>query len=127
MDSVLIVDDNKEILDTLTLRINLECEAYKCKGFLTDKEAVEYISNTDDNIKVAILDVLLGDGFSGNMRVVSILIKMFPKAHIILITGIDPSDEYMSVFEDNECFTVLYKPFKPDDILRILRVINYGR
>jgi response regulator RpfG family c-di-GMP phosphodiesterase len=115
---VLLVDDNREIIDILTDFLTLNgCKIYKA---FTGKEALELLSKSD--LEIVILDVKLPD-VNGISLIDSIKIKN-PTIGVIMITGYhDPNLIVEAMKKGASDF--LIKPFEFDKlILVMMRVVR---
>jgi response regulator RpfG family c-di-GMP phosphodiesterase len=115
---VLLVDDNREIIDILTDFLTLNgCKIYKAS---TGKEALEVLSKSD--LEIVILDVKLPD-VNGISLIDSIKIKN-PTIGVIMITGYhDPNLIVEAMKKGASDF--LIKPFEFDKlILVMMRVVR---
>jgi len=115
---VLLVDDNREIIDILTDFLTLNgCKIFKAS---TGKEALEVLSKSD--LEIVILDVKLPD-VNGISLIDSIKIKN-PTIGVIMITGYhDPNLIVEAMKKGASDF--LIKPFEFDKlILVMMRVVR---
>ena len=124
---VLVVDDNEMIIDGICNFVNNVCKKFNCVGFSSVNDAVKYIRECKDEIKVGILDILVDEGFDGNVKLIKELVKEYPDVHIVLITGMDISDKHIEVIRDSCDFDILYKPFDLNAIIDILEVFTDER
>jgi len=116
---ILIVDDSKIFLQSVRniIKTELDCTIYEA---LDSKEAIRLLGNHE--IDLILLDINLPDkdGFE-----TSKIIKKNPKTTnipIIFITGIDPYQELKEKGFNLGAVDYLIKPFKNDELLRLLKL-----
>jgi len=109
--SVLIVDDEKDFLETVVKR--LEQRKINVTGVASGEEALELLKRQD--FSVIILDVKMPGGMDGIEALRSIK-KMQPHAEVILLTGhasVETSIEGLKL----GAFDYVLKPVKLEDLL----------
>ena len=126
---ILVVDDNNVIKNLMCSYLNdhkLNDEVL-CVGFSKPADAVSFVSKNKDehNVILAFIDIIMDGSLDGNFDIVYTLQNEHPNAEIILITGMDRNDPYVSVFKE-KCLIVVYKPFKLELINDIAGVILNG-
>ena len=109
--SVLVVDDEKDFLETLVNR--LELRHIKATGVASGEEALELMRQK--RFDAVILDVKMPGGMDG-IETLRAMKKIQPLAEIILLTGyasMETSDESMEL----GAFDYVLKPIKLDELL----------
>lgn len=110
---VLLVDDNKEIVDILTDFLTLNgCKIYKAS---TGKEALEVLSKAD--LEIVILDVKLPD-INGISLIDSIKINN-PTIGVIMITGYHDPNLIVDAMKKGAS-DFLIKPFEFDKLILVM-------
>jgi signal transduction histidine kinase/ActR/RegA family two-component response regulator len=113
--TVLIIDDNREFIDVATAM--LEREKHKVLSALTGTEAYEIIKVYKDDIHIVLMDIHI-PGEDAVERFENIK-KLNPQVKIIACTGVH-LPEIMSQLKEKGLAGVLSKPFKMNDINRII-------
>jgi ATP-dependent Clp protease ATP-binding subunit ClpA/CheY-like chemotaxis protein len=112
--SVLIVDDNKDLLGLLKLA--MRAQKWEIEGASTAEEALEIAKHR--RIDVALVDYLLPD--LDGLALSKQLKESLPKIEVILMSGGD-----LSPLEDDartgQAFAFVEKPFLVDDVIALIR------
>ncbi|PKN29958.1 MAG: response regulator [Deltaproteobacteria bacterium HGW-Deltaproteobacteria-21] len=109
--SVLVVDDEKDFLETVVKR--LEQRKINVTGVGSGEDALEQLKKKE--FSVIILDVKMPGGMDG-IEALRIIKKMQPHAEVILLTGhasVETSIEGMKL----GAFDYVLKPVKLEDLL----------
>jgi len=109
--SVLVVDDEKDFLETVVKR--LEQRKINVTGVGSGEDALEQLKKKE--FSVIILDVKMPGGMDG-IEALRIIKKMQPRAEVILLTGhasVETSIEGMKL----GAFDYVLKPVKLEDLL----------
>ena len=117
MTRILLVDDEKALVECLSSILNLE------GGF-----DVTTASGVDDGLKhlrtegvdVLLTDICLSDGRGCDL--VDMMHQLQPEARAIVMTGDEPSRHRGSLGADR----VLRKPFDPSELVELLREVVDG-
>jgi CheY-like chemotaxis protein len=110
---ILVVDDNKEITDMLSLYLE-SLDNYECKVINNGKEGLEKIR--EENFDVIILDLAM-PGFSGIDIINSLKSdNVLSKKNIIVLTASELNDDDMQGFIRDGVRAVIKKPISIDDL-----------
>ena len=123
---ILVVDDNSVIKKLMCTYLNKHelADSVLCVGFSKTSDAITFVEKNSDRhtVVLAFIDIIIDGSFDGNFEIVYTLQNNHPNAEIILITGMDRNDPYISVFKE-KCLIVVYKPFKLDLIKDIAEAV----
>jgi two-component system, OmpR family, response regulator len=110
---ILVVDDNKEITDMLSLYLE-SLDNYECKVVNDGKEGLQKIN--EENFDVIILDLAM-PGFSG-MDIINSLKSnnLLSKKNIIVLTASELNDDDTQTFMRDGVRAVIRKPISIDDL-----------
>jgi DNA-binding NtrC family response regulator len=128
---VLVVDDNNTISKMMCSFLNDYNDEKNndviCKGFAETDNAIDFIHKNKytHNVLIAFVDIVIKGNRDGNLEIIYTIQKEYPNAEIILITGMDRNDPYVSIFKE-KCLIILYKPFDLTLIKDIVEVILNG-
>jgi DNA-binding NtrC family response regulator len=117
--TVLIVDDEGELVSALVERLNLR--GFDAHGVTTGAEALDILGSQE--FDVVLLDVKMPG--LGGLEVIRRIKSMKPKLEVILLTGhgsVKSIEEGMAL----GAFDYLMKPVKIDNLVRILTAAGSG-
>ena len=115
---ILVVDDNKEITDMLSLYLE-SLDNYECKVVNNGKDGLEKIR--EENFDVIILDLAM-PGFSGIDIINSLKSdNVLSKKNIIVLTASELNDDDMQGFMRDGVRAVIKKPISIDDLTNAIR------
>jgi CheY-like chemotaxis protein len=120
---ILIMDDEEQILK-MNKRF-LELNGYFVEIALHGKEAIEKYKTAYENnnkFSVVILDLVIPDGMGGEETAVEIL-KIDKNSKLIVSSGYSNSNA-LSNFRNYGFISTLPKPYKLDELLDIINVVN---
>lgn len=109
--NVLVVDDEKDFLETLVKRLNMR--KINAKGVKSGEEAIEHIKEMP--VDVVIMDIKMPGGMDG-IEALREIKKIQPICEVLLLTGhgsMETSIEGMKL----GAFDYLLKPVKIEDLL----------
>ncbi len=110
-DTILIVDDDKNMLEVLSLR--LEAEGYNVSATSEAKKAQERIKNT--LFDLALIDLKLGDSANG-IDLMKKLHRTVPEMPIIILTAHGTIDTAVEAMKQG-AYSFLTKPFNRRELL----------
>ncbi|MBI4055171.1 MAG: response regulator [Elusimicrobia bacterium] len=115
MKTILVIDDEPEILDLV--RISLERESYRCATCSSGRLAWETIQQEKPDL--IILDVMLPgiDGYSLQLKMSQD--ENTKKIPIIVLTALEPSRTLFRKFPQVSAF--MTKPFRAEELLENVR------
>lgn len=111
-NSILIVDDEKAILDLLELAFsdfNINC--FKASN---GQEALEVFHKNKDSIKAVLTDMEMPK--IGGKQLFFKLMEIDPSLNVILFSGYSNNDDVQDCL-DNGAITFFYKPFKLKELI----------
>lgn len=111
---ILIIDDDKNILKTLSKL--LEKAGYAVTTAETGQEALEKIKN--QNYNVALIDVKLQD--INGLNLLNQIHKIVPNMVKIILTG-HASDEDMALAFEHGAIDYLIKPVKTEKLIKVIQ------
>lgn len=114
--SILLVDDNVELLTALTKV--LEKAGYEVAAHLNANAAMQYINQTKKRFDVVITDVSM-PGMKGT-SFLSAVKTAFPDVPVIVITAFGDWGQYMEALREG-AFEYLYKPLDKTELLAVVR------
>ena len=114
---VLLVDDEKEFLDTLSKRLRQR----KLDVLCTDggRKALEIVA--DQDIDVVILDIRMPD--LNGLDTLKAIKEVKPSVEVIILTGIDDADLAIEAIE-NGAFDHLVKPANIEELTDLIAFIR---
>ena len=118
-NKVLLVDDNEDVLKTITMY--LERKNYQVSPFTNGLEALEIFDSEKGDFDLLVTDLVM-PGISG-VGIISIVKEKYPQVPIIAITGWGEQPETLA--KEAKADFVLEKPFKLDEINRIIQNLLY--
>lgn len=114
--TILLVDDNTELLTALTKV--LEKEGYRVTALPTADRAIEYMNSSGQRPDLIITDVSMpgmkGIDFLGTVK------NVFPQIPVIVITAFGEWDQYMDALRRG-AFAYLSKPIEKNELLTVVR------
>lgn len=113
--SILIIDDDKNILKILSKL--LEKEGYAVNTSETGQEALDKIKN--QNYNVVLIDVKLQD--VNGLNLLDQIHKIAPDMVKIILTG-HPSDEDMTIAFERGANEYLTKPVRPEKLIEVIQI-----
>ncbi|MCX7914715.1 MAG: response regulator [Verrucomicrobiae bacterium] len=114
--TILLVDDNTELLSALTKV--LEKEGYRVTALPTADCAVEYMNTTNQRPDLIIIDVSM-PGMKG-IEFLSKVETVSPQIPVIVITAFGEWDQYMDALRRG-AFAYLPKPIEKNELLTTVR------
>ncbi len=114
MSKVLIVDDEKNILKTLS--IGLKRHQYDVMEALNGHEALDIMQNSPCDFVVSDIRMAPMDGYTLASR----LHAQYPKVNIILISAYDFEDEKFKT-KEIICYPKLIKPFSIPELVKVIQ------
>jgi len=118
-ETILLVDDEEMVRD-LGIRI-LERSGYKVLTARNGKEALEVYSREQERIGLVILDLIMPE--MGGERCLEELLRIDPKARIVVSTGYASSDETTRTRIEALASGFVAKPFTLSNMLRTVREV----
>ncbi len=112
---LLIVDDSQFIRDTLKIKIQ-DIDLQICEAS-NEKEAIEVYQKEKPDL--VFMDVMMKKE-DGGVYAVREILKINPKAKIVLITSLGGNDPYVKEAIDLGVIDVITKPFKKEELYRFL-------
>ena len=114
--NVVIVDDEEMVLTSLSSLLSLETD-YEINTFLSSKEALDHIKNTDTDLVISdyLMPEMDGITFLGKVR------KIKPEIPRIILTGYADKENAIKAINEVGLFQYIEKPWNNDDILNVLR------
>jgi DNA-binding NtrC family response regulator len=112
---LLIIDDNKEILDALCEFLSKK--KYDITSANNGLEGLKYLEKEEQGFDVVITDLIMPD-ISG-VAVISIIKKRFPDTLVIAITGWGEHPEALAT--EAEADLVMEKPFELSELEKSLK------
>ena len=112
---LLIIDDNKEILDALCE--SLSKKKYDITSANNGLEGLKYLEKEEQGFDVVITDLIMPD-ISG-VALISIIKKRFPDILVIAITGWGEHPEALAT--EAEADLVMEKPFELSELEKSLK------
>ncbi len=113
--SILIVDDEKDICDTVSLI--LDDEGYKTFTALNDKNAIDIIKNSDINL--VITDIWMNNNVNAGLELLTWCKNYNSLMPVIMMSGHGNVDTAMKAAK-NGAFDFIEKPFKSDRLLLLI-------
>ncbi len=121
--SILLVDDNVELLTALTKV--LEKTGYEVVAFPEARSAIQYINQTKRRFDLVVTDVSM-PGMKGT-SFLSAVKTAFPDVPVIVITAFGDWGQYMEALREG-AFEYLYKPLDKTEFLAVVRrALEAGR
>lgn len=114
--TILLVDDNSELLTALTKV--LEKEGYRVVALPSAERAIEHIQSTATQPDLVITDVSM-PGLKG-IDFLSALKNAIPQLPVIVITAFGEWDQYMDALRRG-AFAYLPKPLEKNELLSTVR------
>jgi CheY-like chemotaxis protein len=109
---ILIADDDRDFLTTLSVR--LEAEGYQVFCVQDSYQAVAQALKAKPDVLILDINMPAGDGFTVQDRIKKIdHLKEIP---VIYLTG-ERSDRVKSLAKARQAFALVFKPFETDDLL----------
>ncbi|MGD0283335.1 MAG: response regulator [Dissulfurispiraceae bacterium] len=119
--SILIIDDDRDFRNSL--KHVLECNDYKVYEAGNGKEGIE--SYRRINTDLVITDIYMPE--KDGLETIKELRKEFPEARIIAISGgYKDSGNFLHIARTFGAIDCIRKPFKPDDLIRIVNLTLDG-
>jgi DNA-binding NtrC family response regulator len=116
LQSILVVDDDAEMLKALTFA--LETEGYKVAARPDARSAVELILATAKHFDLVITDVSM-PGMKGT-QLLTTLKTAFPSTPVIIITAFGDWEQYAQAMSEG-AFEFLSKPIAKEELLACVR------
>lgn len=113
---VLIADDDKNLLNSLTIR--LKAEGYEVISAEDSYFAVSHASKIRPDVMILDINMPAGDGFTVQQRIERL--PHVPDIPVIYVTG-DRSERVTRLAESQRAFAVIYKPFDTNQLLDTVR------
>ncbi len=114
--TVLLVDDEKMVLDSLQSFLELETD-YRVEAFVSPEEALKFA--TDSEVDLAVSDFMM-PGVNG-IEFLGRLAEIRPQAPRILLTGYADKDSAIRAINELGLFQYIEKPWDNDDLLIVFR------
>ncbi len=114
--TVLIIDDQKDLCQTV--RLFLEVEGYRALDFQKGAPALEVIEK--EPVHAVLLDLNLGEGEAGGMKVLESIKKIDPHLPVIILTGDGTVPAAVRAMKSG-AYHYITKPFDNDEILVMVR------
>ncbi len=114
--TIVMVDDEEMILDSLTSFLNLETD-YIVEGFVSPEKALEFATKNE-------VDLVVSDFMMPGMNGLDFLSRMaenHPHAPRILLTGYSDKKSAIKAINDLGLFQYIEKPWNNDDLLIVFR------
>lgn len=111
---VLIADDEENIADSLALV--LESHGFRTVAVCSGEAAVERARTLKPDVLVADVSMPGMSGLEAGARISAAL----PDCRVLLMTGQTAIDDLKTVRAAGKEFAVLQKPFRPEELLRLL-------
>jgi DNA-binding NtrC family response regulator len=118
---LLIIDDNKEILDTIC--DFLSKKNYDVASASNGLEGLKLIENEKQGFNLVITDLIMPD-ISG-VALISIIKKKYPGTRVIAITGWGEHPEALAT--EAEADHVLEKPFELSDLETLIKKLLFSK
>jgi DNA-binding NtrC family response regulator len=118
---LLIIDDNKEILETLC--DFLSKKNYDVASASNGLEGLKLIENEKQGFNLVITDLIMPD-ISG-VALISIIKKKYPGTRVIAITGWGEHPEALAT--EAEADHVLEKPFELSDLETLIKKLLFSK
>jgi DNA-binding NtrC family response regulator len=113
---ILIVDDERNIADTLALILN--ATGFEPKAAYSGEAAMEAAAQFRPDILIS--DVILG-GMNG-IEVAILISKMLPKCKVILFSGqASTADLFSQAISEGHAFDILAKPVHPQVLIERIK------
>lgn len=125
METVVIVDNNRKMLDNYRRMIETGREKVTCRYFTYPEEAVEFMQKEGAAVLVCELDMPVMSG-----REVFDIVEMFSPATIkIAMTEVTDVRKTLEIVNQNRIFKLILKPFfLPEDLIEPIRAaLKYYR
>lgn len=125
METVVIVDNNRKMLDNYRRMIETGREKITCRYFTYPEEAVEFMQKEGAAVLVCELDMPVMSG-----REVFDIVEMFSPATIkIAMTEVTDVRKTLEIVNQNRIFKLILKPFfLPEDLIEPIRAaLKYYR
>jgi len=107
---ILIIDDDKNILEVLRLR--LEAEGYRAFVATGSKDALELVK--DDFFDLALIDLKLSD--EDGIKLMRLLHRMIPEIPVIILTAHGTIESAVEAMKQG-AYSFITKPFKKRELL----------
>ncbi len=114
--TVLLVDDEQMVLDSLQAFLELETD-YRVETFVSPEKALQFATETE--VDLALSDFLM-PGMNG-LDFFKSLAEIRPYAPRILLTGYADKDSAIRAINELGLFQYIEKPWNNDDLLIVLR------
>jgi len=119
--TILIVDDDKHILNIFSQMIRLR--GYEPLTAQNGKQALDILSKK--NVNVVITDVRMPE--MNGMELLTIIKKKYPDTDVIVITGYASTDDAVKAMKCGASDYIL-KPFSPDEVLlKVMDIYNKNK
>ncbi|HVV73045.1 MAG TPA: response regulator, partial [Verrucomicrobiae bacterium] len=115
-DSILVVEDEPEVLEFVTMA--LEEEGYRVVHAASGREALSKWSSISGKIQLLLTDVVMPGGLNGN-KLADELIKLKPGLRVIYTSGY--TQESLLGEKTDPSFSVLPKPFTHEALVAAVR------
>ena len=114
--TILLVDDEKMVLDSLQSFLELETD-YQVEVFVSPEEALKYAA--DHEVDLAVSDFMM-PGLNG-LDYLTRLAEIHPQAPRILLTGYADKNSAIKAINELGIFQYIEKPWNNDDLLIVFR------
>ncbi len=122
---ILIMDDDPLIRDIIKRMLGVL--GYSCDSALDGKMALEKYTEADENkepFDLVIMDLTIPGGMGGG-EAIKKLLEIAPDAKAIVVSGYS-SDEIISNYEEYGFKGVVHKPFKIEELSRVIQTVING-
>ncbi len=113
---ILVVDDETQIVRSLILELSpwAKTKGISITGAVIAQEALHFIENHKDQVKLVIADIRMPGMWGGEM--ITKIKQRDPHIKVIILTGYDDGKEIMKAREAG-IISVIYKPWDKDHLL----------
>lgn len=114
--TIVLVDDEEMVLTSIDSLISLETD-YTCKTFLSAKDALAFLQDSDVNLVVSdyLMPEMNGIEFLAKVR------ELKPEVPRILLTGYADKENAIKAINEVGLFQYIEKPWDNNDLLLIFR------
>jgi CheY-like chemotaxis protein len=116
---ILLVDDKKEILDTMGEILEV-CHNHNVQGATSGKEALRFLRKKKYDLIVMDLALPVMNG----VQVISKIRKLRPKMNIVVLTGITCNDELREKLKKLDVQHIFMKPKGIHELLQYLKQLQ---
>jgi len=109
MRKILIIDDDQEILTSLSALLNEG--GYHACGVSSEKNAIDEL--TSENFDLVLLDIVMPQ--TSGIDLLPELRRLNPRTPVIMITGFPSTDDAVAAIKKGAC-DYITKPFKPEEL-----------